>query len=334
MKWRKVQLEAQEALVDAIAPEIISASRSTDIPAFYSEWFFNRLEAGYSKWINPFNRRAQFISFENTRAIIFWSKNPKPLLPYLHILDEKRIGYYLQFTVNDYGEEGLEPSVPSLASRIETFKTLSDRIGPERVIWRFDPLILTESISPTKLLSKIKNVGDLLSGYTSKLVFSFADVCNYKKVQNNLKRQNISHRDFTQSEIELLSSEISNFCSGWGIPAFTCGEKVDLSKFGIHHNKCIDDKLILKITNNHPDILRLFGLDSPEQLSLLEPKPSLKSLKDKGQREECGCVISKDVGQYNTCPHRCVYCYANTSDNVVTKNIKAFSPDGESIIPE
>lgn len=181
MKWRKVQLEAQGALVDAIAPEIISASRSTDIPAFYAEWFFNRLEAGYSKWINPFNRRAQYISFENARAVIFWSKNPKPLLPYLHILDEKHIGYYIQFTMNDYEEEELEPGVPPLASRIETFKALSDRIGPDRVIWRFDPLILTESINPTKLLSKINKVGNLLSGYTSKLVFSFADVCNYKK---------------------------------------------------------------------------------------------------------------------------------------------------------
>jgi hypothetical protein len=264
MKWKSASIKTTDGIVEGIAPEIISASRSTDIPAFYSKWFFNRLEAGYSKWINPFNRRAQFISFENARAVIFWSKNPKPLLPYLHILDKKRIGYYIQFTVNDYEDEGLEPSVPTLASRIETFKTISDRIGPDKVIWRFDPLILTESIDTTRILDKVKRVGNLLSGHTSKLVFSFADVSNYKKVQNNLKRQNITHRDFTHSEIELLSSEISNLCSGWGMPAFTCGEKVDLSEFGIHHNRCIDDKLILKITNNHPDILRLFGLDSPE----------------------------------------------------------------------
>jgi hypothetical protein len=333
MKWKSALIDSANGMVEGIAPEIISASRSTDIPAFYSEWFFNRLEAGYSKWINPFNQRAQFISFGNTRVVIFWSKNPKPLLPYLHILDEKRIGYYVQFTVNDYEEEGLEPSVPPLASRIETFRTLSDQLGPDRVIWRFDPLILTDSITPEKLLNKVKKVGSLLSGHTSKLVFSFADVCNYKKVQNNLRRKNITHRDFTLPEIEFLSSEISNFCFGWGIQVFTCGESVDLSEFGIHHNKCIDDKLILKITSNHPDILRLFGIDSTAQLSLLESKEKKISLKDTGQRDECGCVISKDVGQYNTCPHRCVYCYANTSDYIVTKNVKAFTPDGESIIP-
>lgn len=205
-------------------------------------------------------------------------------------------------------------------------------IGPERVIWRFDPLILTDSINTEKLLGKISNVRNLLKDYTSKLIFSFADVCDYKKVQNNLNRQNVNHRDFTLSDIQLLSSEISKLCEGWGIPAYTCGENIDLSEYGINHNKCIDDKLILKITKNHPDILKLFGLDSPEQLSLLAPKPKQKNLKDTGQRNECGCVISKDVGQYNTCPHRCVYCYANTSDNVVAKNLKAFTPDGESII--
>ncbi|EPR43492.1 protein of unknown function DUF1848 [Desulfovibrio sp. X2] len=334
MEWRKDQITINDLTASAIAPEIISASRSTDIPAFYSKWFFNRLKAGYSKWINPFNRRSQFISYKNVRAVIFWSKNPKPLLPYLHILEENEIGYYIHFTVNDYEEENLEPSVPPLASRVETFKTISEKIGPDRVIWRFDPLILTKSIDANKLLKKIKNVGDILHGYTSRLVFSFADVCNYKKVQNNLKRQNIIHKDFTLSDIEHLSSGISSLCSGWGMPAFTCGESIDLSEFGIQHNKCIDDSLILKITNNHPDILKLFGMDTNSQLSLFEHVAKEKNLKDQGQRNECGCIISKDIGQYNTCPHKCVYCYANTSDTVVAKNIKSFSPDGESIILE
>jgi len=331
MKWKNVKITASNTIVDAIAPEIISASRSTDIPAFYSEWFFNRLDAGYTKWTNPFNQKAQFISFEKTKAVIFWSKNPKPILQHIHILDKKEIAYYIQFTVNDYEEEGLEPSVPSLSSRIETFKSISEKIGTERVIWRFDPLILTDSINPEKLIRKISRIGNLLAGHTSKLVFSFADVCNYKKVQNNLTRQNIQYKDFTSDDIEFLSFEISKLCSDWNIPAYTCGESFDLAKHGIHHNKCIDDKLILKITNNHPDITKLLKPDSPTQLSLITQKQSLNSLKDKGQRDECGCIISKDIGQYNTCPHRCVYCYANTSDKVVANNFKLHSPEKESI---
>lgn len=336
MKWKSVEIKVSDTVVSGVAPEIISASRSTDIPAFYSDWFFNRLDAGYSKWINPFNRRAQYISFERTRAIIFWSKNPQPILPYLNVLEGRGIGYYFQFTVNDYELEGLEPSVPQLASRIDTFKRISDLIGPDRVVWRFDPLILANSLTVESLLEKVKSVGEALNGYTSKLVFSFADVMNYKKVQNNLKRQGFVHRDFTLPDIEALASGISSLCSDWKISAFTCGEKVDLSEFGIHHNKCVDDKLILKITNNHPDILKLFGQSGAEQLSLLDVnrKSKPKKIKDTGQRAECGCIISKDVGQYNTCPHRCVYCYANTSENVVANNIRAFISDGESIIPE
>jgi len=90
MKWKKTQINVNGNIVDAVAPEIISASRSTDIPAFYSEWFFGRINAGYTKWINPFNNAEQYISFENTKAIVFWSKNPRPLLPYLKMLDEKK----------------------------------------------------------------------------------------------------------------------------------------------------------------------------------------------------------------------------------------------------
>jgi hypothetical protein len=334
MKWTATTINSQVGRTDAIAPEIISASRSTDIPAHYAEWFFNRLNSGYVKWINPFNRKSQYISFENTKVVIFWSKNPKPLVPYLHILDERQIAYYFQFTVNDYEEDGLEPGVPPLSSRLDTFKSLSDLIGPEKVIWRFDPLILTSTIDVSKLVDRIGRVGEVLSKYTSKLVFSFADVSNYKKVRDNLKRNNVLHREFTLPDIELVSHEIAALCRIWSIPAFTCGESVNLSEFGIHHNKCIDDNLILKITNNHPDVLRLFGLDAQEQLSFLAPKQQLKNLKDTGQRDECGCIMSKDIGQYNTCPHRCVYCYANTSDAVVAKNLSKFTPECESIIPE
>src|SRR5574344_3150016 len=125
-------------LVEATAPIIISASRSTDIPAFYAKWFFNRLAKGYCVWYNPFNQKPMYISFKNCKVIVFWTKNPKPILPYLHELDKRGIHYYFQVTLNDYIKERFEPNVPSVYERVETFKELSSIVGKERIIWRFD----------------------------------------------------------------------------------------------------------------------------------------------------------------------------------------------------
>ena len=141
-------------IVEALAPAIISASRSTDIPAFYAKWFFNRLAKGYCIWYNPFNKQPMYISFKNCKVIVFWTKNPKPILPYLHELDKLGIHYYFQVTLNDYVNEGFEPNVPSVEERVDTFKKLSSMIGKEKVIWRFDPLIVTKHITPRDLLKK------------------------------------------------------------------------------------------------------------------------------------------------------------------------------------
>ncbi len=153
--------------VEATAPVIISASRSTDIPAFYAKWFFNRLAKGYCAWYNPFNQQKMYISFSKCKVVVFWTKNPKPIMPYLHILDEMGIHYYFQVTLNDYIKEGFEPNVPSVEERIETFKRLSDKIGKEKVIWRFDPLIITPTIGPRELLTRIWHIGNKLKGYTN-----------------------------------------------------------------------------------------------------------------------------------------------------------------------
>ena len=180
----------KQKYVEAIAPIIISASRSTDIPAFYAKWFFNRLAKGYCVWYNPFNRQQKiYVSFARCKVIVFWTKNPKPILPYLHELDERGIHYYFQVTLNDYVNEGFEPNVLSVEERIKTFRELSERIGRERVIWRFDPLILAPTITPRMLLSRIWKIGNQLKGYTDKLVFSFVDVKTYRKVQNNLLKE-------------------------------------------------------------------------------------------------------------------------------------------------
>ncbi len=148
LKWNTTEIQTDEGqTVRAKTPVIISASRSTDIPAFFSRWFMNRLRRGYIRWVNPFNRASEYVSFQEARVIVFWSKNPKPLIQYLPELDSKGINYYFQFTVNDYALENLEPHVPSLSQRIDTFRALAEMVGKKRIVWRFDPLILTDALT-------------------------------------------------------------------------------------------------------------------------------------------------------------------------------------------
>jgi hypothetical protein len=284
------------------------------------------------KWVNPFNQQAQYVSFEKAKVVVFWSKNPAPFLQHLAEIEQRGLAYYFQFTVNDYEREKLEPAVPPLGRRVGTFRELSQRIGRERMIWRFDPLILANDLTVSDLLDRVRKVGDQLAARTSRLVFSFADIGPYRKVQNNLTRAGFLFRDFGEEEIAQAAEGIASLCKGWGIQAFTCAERVDLKRYGIGHNRCIDDDLILKITNNDPDLWQLLRRSAVSD-GLFEDGPDVreKGIKDKGQREECGCVISKDIGQYNTCPHLCVYCYANTSAEAVRRVRERVSPDCESI---
>ncbi|MDR1181876.1 MAG: DUF1848 domain-containing protein [Bacteroidales bacterium] len=335
------------ATVEALAPIIISASRSTDIPAFHAQWFINRLKAGYCVWYNPFNQQPMYISFKNTKVVVFWSKNPKPLIPHLRELDDRGIHYYFQFTLNDYEKESFEPNVPPLNERIETFKTLSDKIGKEKVIWRFDPLILTPTLTPRDLLKKIRNVGSQLKGYTNKLVFSFVDVKAYRKVQHNLAKETSF---FTKNDVEnaeLNTAQITEMAEGlvkirehwksegWDLSLATCAEQMDLEQYGIAHNRCIDGELMRQIFSNDTNLMYYFSFGKlPDQTTLFANNIPSKpvNLKDKGQRKICGCMISKDIGMYNTCPHHCVYCYANTSKEIVKKNFLRYNIENESII--
>ena len=293
MNNERVKLTLNDgSFVEAQAPLIVSASRATDIPAFYSRWFFNRLRAGYVRWRNPYNGKDSYVSFDHTRFIVFWSKNPAPVIPYLPLLKERRIGCYFQFTLNDYVTETLEPNLPQLKQRSDTFKQIVDILGVGSVIWRFDPLILTDKISVDHLLRKIGNIANQLNGYVEKLIFSFADISTYKKVGRNLLAAGINYREWTEDDMRRFAHQLSIL--NLGLELSTCAEKIDLSQFGIGHNRCIDPDLICRIA---PDLY-----------------PEINRLKtDKGQRPLCDCISSKDIGAYNTCPHGCTYCYANTS---------------------
>lgn len=351
--WERQKLLRENGeLVDMQVPIIVSASRSTDIPAFYSDWFFHRLDkAGYSAWTNPFNGVRSYISYRNTRFIVFWSKNPSPLLEYLPILERRGIGCYIQFSLNDYEVEGLERGVPPIAQRIETFKQLVERLGKGHVIWRFDPLILTDQIRIDTLLEKIEYIGDQLLDYTEKLVFSFADIVFYRKVQSNLAKAHINYIDWNETQMRECAAKLAILNKKWGYELATCGEKIDLTEFGIKKNHCIDDNLIIRLAYYDKVLMEflnvkiqpmpqrdLFGETESLPDGAIELPDGRYALhgnnRDKGQRQWCGCIRSKDIGEYNTCVHGCEYCYANASKELAITNHKRhqLNPLKESII--
>lgn len=312
-KWDKVSVQTGHGVVSGIAPVIISASRATDIPAFYGEWFAGRLAAGYLAWTNPFNRKQnQIVSFAKTRVIVFWSKNPAPIERYLNQLDEREINYYFTFTVNDYEQECLEKSVPPLNERLATFRRLSDRLGSERVVWRFDPIIVGGPLTPERILENIERIGDQLHRHTSKLVISFADISMYRKVRENLKRAGLSESEEPSLEAVLeIAKGIQSLNKNWGLRVASCAEKVELSEFDIAHNRCIDDDLMVRIFPHDTKLMAFLGRSTTPLFA--DGDHPANPLKDSSQRESCGCIVSKDIGRYNTCPHHCAYCYANSS---------------------
>ena len=302
-----------------LSPVILSASRSTDIPAFYADWFVERLREGWCGWTNPFNQQKYRVLFNKARMIVFWSKNPKPMLDMLSEIEVLGFRqYYFQFTLNDYVAEGLEPQVPSVAERIDTFQRLAKRIGKERVIWRFDPLILTEKISVDVLLERIGNIGRQLKGYTEKLVFSFIDISAYRKVQKNLAGRGV--HEFSPEEQVRFAQGLAELNKELRLELATCGELADLSAYGIKHNKCVDDELMMRLFHDDAELMNFIGAE----YDMFNGWQIKKSKKDKGQRKACGCIVSKDVGMYNTCPHLCKYCYANFSDDVARRNYQKY----------
>jgi len=216
------------------------------------------------------------------------------------------------------------------------------------VIWRFDPLITTRSLSPRDLLTKIWHLGNMLKGFTDKLVFSFVDVKAYRKVQNNLVKET---NYFTKEDVETAEmnenqrQEIIDGLvkirdkwkeQGWDVTLATCAEAFDYDSYGIEHNRCIDGELMERIFGEDRELVYYLHTGKLPEPTLFGEMPSLpeksKNLKDKGQRKVCGCMVSKDIGMYNTCRHFCVYCYANTSKELVLKNAAKHNDESESII--
>lgn len=350
MNQKKVKTITEDGReVEALAPMILSVSRATDIPAFYSEWFFHRLEKGYCRWRNPFNGLDSYVSFQNVRFIVFWSKNPAALIPYLVKLRKRGIRCYIQYTLNDYETENLEPGVPSLDCRVNTFKKLAELLGNNGVVWRFDPLMLTDRLSIDNLLCKIEGLGNKLNEFTETLIFSFADISSYRRVGTNLRRSGVNYREWSETDMKEFAERLSglNARQGWNFRLATCGEKIDLHEFGISHNRCIDDELIARIAWEDEGLMKHLGIeihtvapnifgevDIPNDVILLDAGQyaiRTRRNRDAGQRKYCGCITAKDIGQYNTCPHGCLYCYANTSPESAQERYESHQSETEMI---
>ena len=273
---------------------IVSVSRRTDIPAFYTEWFFNRLKEGYVYVQNPFNTKQISkvdLTPKSVDCFVFWTKNAEPMLARLDELKDYK--FYFQFTITGYGRD-VERGIKDKKAIIESFKDLSKKIGKERVILRYDPILLSKKYTIERHIALFERLCSQLSGYTQKCVISFVDL--YKKTERNTKMLNL--KPITIEDMRKIADEFSKIASKYDITLETCSESVDLSDFGIKKGKCIDDGLIE----------RLLGC-------------KLKVGKDKTQRDVCGCVASVDIGQYNTCRHHCAYCYANFNYETVENNI-------------
>ncbi len=287
-----------------IFPVIVSASRVTDIPAFYTDWFLKSLEKGYIIWKNPFNGDKFYLSFNKTSLIVFWSKDPLPLIPYLKFIEKKNIDYYFHFTLNDYEKEGFEPGLKSLKKRIEIFKRLSDTVGREKIIWRFDPLIITKQISREMLVERVEKIARKISPYTNKLVFSYIDL--YRKTIIKFKKKGIILNEIGIDDKLYLAKKIFDISKEYNLEVGVCAEEIDLKDVGIERNRCIDPFLMIKLFKKNQNLMDFIGYDESKGSESID----LKKLKDKGQRKWCGCIKSKDIGTYNTCKYSCLYCYS------------------------
>ena len=270
---------------------ILSVSRRTDIPALYSDWFFNRLKDGFVLVPSPMIANGKVAKIElnpvkietnllggkevsgNIDGIVFWTKNPKPMMSRLNEL--KDFKYIFLFTLTPYDAK-IEKDVPPVSERIKTFQELSQRIGADKVVWRYDPILLSKEIDVNWHIEQFENLAKKLQGFTTNCKISFLIG----------KHKDIHTPNFTERNI--LAENLSRISKQYGIKLESCAEEIDLDKYDIGRSKCIDPHYWEKLLN-----------------------AKVKTKKKDGTRKNCGCMPCVDIGIYNTCTHNCLYCYAN-----------------------
>lgn len=291
---------------------IISASRRTDIPAFYTGWFMNRIRDGTCSVPNPFNPgQVSHVSLEpeDVDVIVFWTRHARPLLPYLKELDTRGYRYYFLYTLMNNPRK-LDPRTPPFQTSLDAFRELADRVGPEKVIWRYDPIVFTNVTGPDFHLKNYERIARDLKSYTFRSVISFVDM--YRKAKRRfqeLQKEGIRLLNPSGEELDDFVRTLVSVAHGRGMDILSCSEKRDLLPYGIRAGKCVDDEYIATI----------FGLE-------------VTGRKDPSQRKACGCVVSKDIGMYESCLYGCIYCYATTNFERSKTNYEAHDSTHPSLI--
>ncbi len=291
---------------------IISASRRTDVPAFYSDWFMRRIEAGHCDVPNPFNpTQISRVSLkpEEVDVIFFWTRNASPLCRRLEELDRKGYRYLFLYTVMN-NPRALDPRCPSLEEALATFKALSDLIGAERVIWRYDPVVFSSATNAEFHMKTYETLAKQLRGYTRRSIMSVVNV--YRKVRQRvtaLREKGIDLVECGGQSFADLMRFMASAARENGIALSSCAQERALMAYGISPGKCIDDGLIREV----------FGLE-------------VSHTKDPSQRKACGCVLSKDIGMYDTCLYGCAYCYATKSFERAKENYRRHDPQAPALV--
>lgn len=292
---------------------IISASRRTDIPALYGEWFMNRVRAGWCVVPNPVNmKQISRVSLapQEVDAIVFWSKNPAPMLAHLAELDSMGFRYYFQFSLNDYPRE-LEPNIPSLDERLRTFVDLSQRTGPIRIVWRYDPIILSDRTPVEFHRQRFSWIAEELRGATKRVMVSIVDF--YQKTDRRLSQLEqegflFDRKAASSTEMVALLSDLATIAKKRDMEIFTCAEERDSAEIGVPPGRCIDQGLIN----------RVWALN-------------LQYRKDPNQRKFCLCMVSKDIGINDTCIHGCPYCYSTRDYSLALRRHSEHDPNSPAL---
>ena len=283
---------------------ILNISGRTDIVAFYSDWLMNRLDEGFIDVRNPFNpKMVSRIMMDNIDLLFFCTKNPIPILDKLKDIKKK---VYFHVTLTSYKKD-IEPNIPPKGKLIESIKKLSNIIGKENLVIRYDPIFISEEYSLDYHIKAFDKLCELLDGYVCKILIHFIN--DYKNVRNNYST--LKYRKITEKDYEIIGRSFSESAKKHNIVVHTCNEERDLTEYGFIKDDCISKELAFKLTG------KIY-------------KKKWKARKDL----VCQCVEMVDIGVYNTCKHFCKYCYANYDEKQVNANYNIHNPKSSLLIGE
>jgi hypothetical protein len=293
---------------------VISASRRTDIPAFHAEWFMRRIRAEQVRVVSPFGGGVHEVSLvpEEVIAIVFWTKNAAPLIPYLDELAARGHCFTFLYTINNY-PAFLEPKVPKTGHTLQAVELLIGRFSASVFRWRYDTIVLTDVLDRGWHIQNFRQLCRSLSPYTTECIFSFCDY--YKKTVRNMERRVLHPHKPSETECQEMAAEMADVAGEWGITLASCAHDFLVSD-GVAKARCIDPGFLANV------------VDRPER------KEALATLRKSPTRKDCGCAASRDIGAYDTCVHGCVYCYANSNPELAARNRALIKPEWSCLDPK